>query len=48
MIERYIVRYGKFGAYFFDIDIKQVMTLKQVEWILNYYHYKLKEKNIDI
>jgi len=36
MKERYIIRYGKFGAYFYDLDIKKEMTIDNVLFALNY------------
>ena len=33
--ERYIVRYGKFGAYFYDLKHQRPMTLRDVKDILN-------------
>jgi len=35
MIERYIVRVGKFGAYIYDVNLKKDMTLKDVVDRLN-------------
>ena len=33
--ERYIIRLGKFGAYFYDINTKQDMTLEDVIHTMN-------------
>lgn len=48
MTERYIIRYGKFGAYFYDLDIKKEMTLKEVKTILDIYYNKLKNIGVDV
>ena len=43
MIERYVVRYGKFGAYFYDMEGRHEMSLKEVETMLNMYSNILKK-----
>ena len=35
--DRYIIKYGKFGAYFYDVDKKEDMTLEKVSGILNHF-----------
>ena len=34
--DRYIISYGKFGAYFYDIDRDKAMTLDHVLGMLNH------------
>jgi len=33
---RYVIKYGKFGAYFYDEDKKEAMTLEHVLGMLNH------------
>lgn len=35
MEERYEIRYGKYGAYFYDTDEGQDVTLEQVKHVMN-------------
>ncbi|BDI54995.1 MAG: hypothetical protein QIT40_gp37 [Lokiarchaeia virus VerdaV4] len=34
--DRYIIKYGKFGAYFYDVDKNEDMTLEHVLGMINH------------
>ena len=40
---RYVIKYGKYGAYFYDKDTGISLTLKHVERILNRINEEEKE-----
>ena len=37
VVDRYVVQYGKFGAYFYDVEIEKHLTLLEIAKLLNDY-----------
>lgn len=50
MNQRFMIKWGKYGAYYYDALEQKNMTLKEVEDTLNFYwnKHKQEEQNIYI